>query len=105
LDERAKPRFDMLSELGSHPGLTGLTLFAVEPKSTNLRHDLQGGHVERAFWIAVAIWQHWEVGEAVSRGMGWTTWLSTELLPRYEAAGPPIEEAIRRHRERGSAFE
>ncbi len=105
LDERAKPRFDMLSELGSHPGLTALTLFAVEPESSNLKHDLQGGHVERAFWIAAAIWQQWEVCEAVSRGMGWTSWLSTELHPRYEAAGPLIKEAIRRHRERSSAFE
>jgi hypothetical protein len=105
MDERAKPRFDMLSELGSHPGLTGLTLFAIEPDSSNLRHDLQGGYVQRAFWIAVAIWQLWEACEAVSRGMDWTTWLSTELLPRYEARGPLIQEAIRRHRERSSAFD
>lgn len=105
MDEGAKPRFDMLSELGSHPGLTGLTLFAAEPGSSNLKHDLQGGHVERAFWIAVAIWQLWDVCESVSRGMDWTIWLSTELFPWYEAAEPLIEEAIRRHRERSSAFE
>lgn len=105
MDEGAKPRFDMLSELGSHPGLTGLTLFAAEPDSSNLEHDLQSGHVQRAFWIAVAIWQLWQACEAVSRGMDWTTWLSTELFPRYEAGGPLIEEAIRRHRERSSAFE
>jgi hypothetical protein len=104
LDERAKPRFDMLSEFGSHPGLSGLTLFAVEPGRLTVEHNLQGGHVERAFWIGVAIWQLWESCEAVSRGMDWTTWLRTELLPRYEAAGPLIEEAIQRHRERGSAF-
>ena len=105
MDERAKPRFDMLSELGSHPGLTGLTLFAVEPDSSNLEHDLQGGHVQRAFWIAAAIWQLREACEAVSRGMDWAAWLSTELLPRYEAVGPFIEETIRRHRENSSAFE
>jgi hypothetical protein len=105
LDERAKPRFDMLSEFGSHPGLTGLTLFAVEPERLNVEHNLQGGHVERAFWIAVAIWQLWQACEAVSRGMDWAEWLSTQLRPRYEAGGPLIEEAIRRHRERGSAFE
>ena len=104
LDERAKPRFDMLSEFGSHPGLTGLTLFAVEPERLDVEHNLQGGHVERAFWIAVAIWQLWETCEAVSRGMDWTEWLSAELLPRYEAGEPLIQEAIRRHRERGARF-
>ena len=67
LDERAKPRFDMLSEFGSHPGLIGLTLFAVQPETTELKHDLHGGHVARAFWIAVAIWQLWDTCEAVSR--------------------------------------
>jgi hypothetical protein len=99
LDERAKPRFDMLSELGSHPGITGLTLFVAEPGRSNLEYDVQGGLVQRAFWITVAIWHLWEACEAISRGMDWTDWLSTELLPRYEASGPFIEEAIRRHRE------
>jgi hypothetical protein len=99
LDERAKPRFDMLSEFGSHPGFTGFTLFAIQPGNSTVSHDLQGGHVERAFWSGVAIWQLWDACSAVSRGMAWEEWLSSEALPRYEACGPAIEEATRRHRE------
>jgi hypothetical protein len=74
LDEGAKARFEMLSEFGSHPGVTGLLLFAMEPGRLEQRHDLQGGHVQRAFWIAIAIWQLWDTCDAVSRGMGWAGW-------------------------------
>jgi hypothetical protein len=88
LDERAKPRFDMLSEFGSHPGLTGLTVFAVQPETTQLKHDLQGGHVPRAFWIAVAIWQLWDACEAVSRGLTWMDWLSPRHFHGARLAHP-----------------
>jgi hypothetical protein len=95
----------MLSELGAHPGFAGLTIFAIQPGVSTVSHDFQGGHIERAFWIGVAIWQLWDTCEAVARGMAWADWLSSEARPRYEASGPFIQEAIRRHRERNAAFE
>lgn len=97
------PTFSMLSELGSHPGTAGNTLFSLRPVSPTIRYDLQGALVDRAFWTATAIVHLWQTCETVSDALDWDDWLTSEAKPVFESTRRLMEEAFRRRRDRQPA--
>jgi hypothetical protein len=93
------PTFSMLSELGSHAGAAGSSLFMHTPGSGNVNYDLMGALVMRSFFLSSAIVYLWETYEAVSNAIGWTEWLDSDARPSHEEAAPLMAEALRRRQE------
>lgn len=89
--------FSMLSELGSHPGAAGNTLFSMTKGSRRISYDFAGSVIPRAYWVATSIVLLWLVCESVSDALGWDEWLGSEARPVYHSSLPLIVEARRRY--------
>jgi hypothetical protein len=95
------PMWSLLSELGSHPGAAGLTLFSVDPLSSKISYDMTGAEIPRANWITTSIVLLWQTCQSVSKGLGWEQWLLNDAGPAYAASAPLILE-VRGRRESAS---
>jgi hypothetical protein len=90
------PVFSMLSEMGSHPSLVGLTFFALEPNNPEIAYTFGGAHMHRAFWAGQAFVQLWQTCEVVALALGWDEWLAGEPESFRNAIAPLLAETVRR---------
>jgi hypothetical protein len=90
------PMFSLLSELGSHPGAAGNTLFSVRPDTRKISYDMSGSWVARAFFVSVGVVYLCHTCEVVGKVLGWDDWVDETARPTYNAAAPFVYEAMRR---------
>jgi hypothetical protein len=97
-DVAGYPTYKMYSELGSHPGTAGFTLFAIRSGSESIRYDLQGSVLERGFLVSTSLVYQWKIAQAASAALGWGDWLSSDGGPTYLVAVPLMSELSERRK-------
>jgi hypothetical protein len=97
-DVAGYPRHKMFSELGSHPGTAGLTLFAIRSGADSISYDLRGSVLERAFYISTSLWYLSKTAHAVATSLAWDAWLESDAAPRFKSADPVMGEVLGRRR-------
>jgi hypothetical protein len=100
LDGPGYSLFWTLSELGSHPGTVQLLLFDREPGTRRLHVDLEGSHIERSYWCAMAIDLLGRTCDVATDLFQWQSWRQQTVLPLVQAALPDLKEAVRRWTEK-----
>jgi hypothetical protein len=92
--------FWTLSEIAAHPGTVHMVVFHRDSETRTVNVNLEGAHVERCYWSAMAVDLLGRTCDVAVEVFGWHVWREKTALPLIRKAIPDLKEAVRRWADR-----